>query len=442
MRHGTRRTGWTIGIMLVLTLVVAGVASADGTLTTEFVWVEDLGTMKQVKVYLPEGYDPADTDTRYPVVVFLHGGGVTNCDYPMLIDALNTTIWTGAGDPPDGRVRPMIAVLPDGTSFDYDGMSWWADSPVHGNYQSWITGELIAWIDAEYNTRATSAQRGVFGHSMGGCGAMRAALMHSDVFRGAAAHGGVVDFTTTVNGISPWVLDENGGSGPFSPNAGVWSTVMFSMAAAFSPNLDNDPEPVDLPITDDGTVDPAVWPMWQAADPPHLARSFTATTQPAIYLQVGEDDMLWIDANQAFADSLAALGLEFRHDVHPGDHSSALAERFPHTLAFFDSLFTAGTGVNEPTDTPSPHGFELRPVYPNPWNDHARASVMLARSGALRIDLVNALGQTVATIHDGFTAAGRHPFVLNGHLLPSGTYLLRATLDGRPVGVRKTILLH
>ena len=88
-----RGLGW-LGVLVVIALTVGALATpahADGTVTDHYLWVDDLGTMKQVRVYLPEGYVADDAETRYPVAYFLHGGSTVPASYGMLIDALDAT---------------------------------------------------------------------------------------------------------------------------------------------------------------------------------------------------------------------------------------------------------------------------------------------------------------------------------------------------------------
>jgi hypothetical protein len=47
-------------------------------------------------------------------------------------------------------------------------------------------------------------------------------------------------------------------------------------------------------------------------------------------------------------------------------------------------------------------------------------------SGAVRVSVVDALGRTVATVHDGPLGAGRHRLALPSSLAP-GVYALRVT---------------
>jgi S-formylglutathione hydrolase FrmB len=433
----------TVFLCLLLSLSLIIPAFADGTVTNEFVWINSLGSLKLVKIYMPEGYDPNDTETRYPTVYFLHGGYTTPASYPMFIDALNATIWTGEGDPPEGYIHPVIAVLPDGNFGNYGSMTWWCNSEVNGPYSDYVCFDIVEFMDTTYNTDADVSKRAIMGHSMGGYGALSNALRHSDIFCAAGTHGGVINFTTTINGITQWVLDENGGAGPFSPGAGVWSEVMFSMAAAFSPNLDNEPDPVDLPINNDGSINTEVWPEWVNDDPPTLAQTYTTETQPALYLQVGVDDELWDVVAQACYDSLVAQGLDVLLEFHPGDHNNALEERFPYTFRFFDEIFFADAAAPEHGSmNPVPDEFRMHPVSPNPFNGTARCTLDLPSPGQLELVLFDTLGREVKTVFSGAVSPGNQTFSVNAEELASGIYFLRAELGSSHQEVQKLALLR
>lgn len=433
---------FTVILCTLVSMTLAFPVFADGTVSDEWIWFDSLNSLKLVRIYLPEGYDPGDEETRYPVIYFLHGGYTTPASYPMFIDALDATIWTGEGDPPEGYIHPVIAAMPDGNFGDYGAMTWWCNSEVNGPYSDYVCFDIVEHMDTNFNTSAEVGKRAILGHSMGGYGALSNALRHSEIFCATATHGGVIDFTTTINGITPWVLDENGGAGPYSPNAGVWSEVMFSMAAAFSPNLDNQPDPVDLPIDNEGNIDPAVWPEWVNDDPPTLAQTYTSETQPAIYLQVGVDDELWNDVAEACRDSLLAQGLDVSFDMHPGDHNSALEERFPYSFRFFDDIFFADAAAPEHGYQPVPDDFRLHPVSPNPFNGTARCELDLPSSGQLELVLYDTLGRQVFTVFKGEVSSGSSTFSINGEGLASGIYFLLAEMGSGRQEIQKLALLR
>ena len=123
------------------------------------------GTVK-VSVVLPDRYAADDATTRYPTVYLLHGAGNDHTTYlqPFLLDGVD-------------RWR-FIAVVPDGK------LDWWLDSPVLPKVrrETFVVTELVPWIDAHFNTVPHRSRRAVAGHSMGGQGATRLGMRHTDVF--------------------------------------------------------------------------------------------------------------------------------------------------------------------------------------------------------------------------------------------------------------------
>jgi S-formylglutathione hydrolase FrmB len=49
---------------------------------------------------------------------------------------------------------------------------------VTGQWEDFVSRELVAWVDEHYRTLARSDSRGIAGHSMGGYGAIMLAMKH------------------------------------------------------------------------------------------------------------------------------------------------------------------------------------------------------------------------------------------------------------------------
>jgi len=118
-------------------------------------------------VVLPDAY-AKEPVRRFPVVYMLHGAGGDHRSMPS-----------------DGAIAGLvdrhgfIAVCPDGAR-----TSWWIDSPVDPSmkYETFVSSELPAYVDAHYRTRAEKAGRAIMGGSMGGHGACWNGIRHRDVF--------------------------------------------------------------------------------------------------------------------------------------------------------------------------------------------------------------------------------------------------------------------
>lgn len=73
---------------------------------------------------------------------------------------------------------------------------------------------------------------------------------------------------------------------------------------------------------------------------------------------------------------------------------------------------------------------ELLPVYPNPTGSRTRLGYTLAETGAVRLEVFNALGQRVATLVEEQQPAGRHGVTFDVSELSSGLYVVRLSAGG------------
>ena len=129
-----------------------------------------------VRVILPDNYYQMH---NLSVVYLLHGHSGKYEEW----DA-----WGKASDWVD-RYGIML-VLPDG---GYD--SWYFDSPVDPTYkyETFVTKELIEYVDSHYKTNPTRTARAISGLSMGGHGALYLAFRNQDIYGAAGSTSGGVD---------------------------------------------------------------------------------------------------------------------------------------------------------------------------------------------------------------------------------------------------------
>ncbi|HXB94843.1 MAG TPA: alpha/beta hydrolase family protein [Puia sp.] len=130
-------------------------------------------------VIIPE--NQPDAHARWPVIYLLHGHSGNYAQWPSTAPQLKQ----------QADNLGILFVCPDG---GYD--SWYFDSPVDPSirYETFMTRELIPYIDTHYRTMADRAHRAITGLSMGGHGALYLAIRHKDLFGAAGATSGGVDF--------------------------------------------------------------------------------------------------------------------------------------------------------------------------------------------------------------------------------------------------------
>ena len=129
---------------------------------------------RDVIVYLPPSYEK-DKSRRYPVVYALHGYFIGADQWSHEIH-VPQTIEGGFAQ----GAKEMIVVLPDSKTI-YNG-SFYSSSATVGDFENFIAQDVVAYVDAHYRTLPNRASRGLVGHSMGGYGATRIGMKHSDVF--------------------------------------------------------------------------------------------------------------------------------------------------------------------------------------------------------------------------------------------------------------------
>jgi S-formylglutathione hydrolase FrmB len=133
-------------------------------------------TIKAV-VITPDDYANAQA---LPVVYLLHGYSGKYSDW-----IIKATGFEKAVD-----LYQIIIVCPDG---GYG--SWYWDSPIDPayKYETYVSKELVSWIDGKYKTIKDKKGRAITGLSMGGHGALYLAFKHQDVFGAAGSMSGGVD---------------------------------------------------------------------------------------------------------------------------------------------------------------------------------------------------------------------------------------------------------
>ena len=210
----------------------------------------------------------------HSVVYLLHGAGGSYTYWSDEMDNLDELSSTNG----------VIMVLVDAR-----GNSWYFDSPenVSLRMETYVTQELLPYIDSAYHTHPMAQGRAIMGLSMGGHGALFLALRHQELFGWAGSMAGGVDFSTFTNHWDiPSLL------GPFTKNKKRWMEYTVNYHAL--------------------TLD---------------------SVEVQLMIDCGEDDF-FLEGNNALHDILADRGIEHRYNIYPGGHSASYwTARLPVQLA-------------------------------------------------------------------------------------------------------------
>ena len=190
----------------------------------------------------------------------------------------------------------VIIVCPDGQD------SWYFDSPIDPKmqFETYVSKELVEYIDSHYRTHANRYMRAITGLSMGGHGALFLAFRHPDVFWSCGSMSGNMDITQFPDS---WHIKDRLGN--LAENEQRWRdhAVCNLVDQVKSCPL----KPAQNIIIDDGLND------------------------------------IFIKNNIAFHDQLVEAGIEHDFTVRPGRHSwDYWVNSLDYHMMFFDKAFERG----------------------------------------------------------------------------------------------------
>ncbi len=108
----------------------------------------------------------------------------------------------------------IIIACPDG-----DTASWYFDSPADPamRYETYMSEELVPWVDSAYHTIAAREGRAIAGLSMGGHGAFYLAFRHPEIWGAAGSMSGGLDLRPFPDN---WSLTQR--LGPYATHRDNW----------------------------------------------------------------------------------------------------------------------------------------------------------------------------------------------------------------------------
>ncbi|MCJ7934206.1 MAG: esterase family protein [Chryseobacterium sp.] len=248
-----KKSGFPIVLFILLAQLVWGQKIPEGKVVTTYITAKTLqnrageNPKRRVTVYLPPDYEKSSK--RYPVIYYLHGFFWSDS---LLVssDKMNHIIDRAINLK---KIKPVIMVMPDESTV-FKG-SFYANSKSSGNWSDFTSIELVDCIDKRYRTIAHKDSRGISGHSMGGNGALRNAILHPEVF-------------SSVYALSPGILDaqyfamteidlyKNAKNiteiKDLSKPENARTNIIFAIARAYNGNENTSPFFADLPFSFDG----------------------------------------------------------------------------------------------------------------------------------------------------------------------------------------------
>lgn len=287
---------------------------------------------REVVVVLPPHY-ASHPGKRYPVVYALHGYSIgaeqwlKEIHVPQVVEG---ALAKGA--------KEMIVVFPDSKTVHNGSM--YSSSVTTGDFERFISQDLVRYIDSSYRTVADRRSRGLVGHSMGGYGATRIGMKHADVFGALYLMSPCCLSAREGFGMDAAALAQVAGLRSPAESEGLpfGLRAQLAVGAAWSPNPKKPPLYLDLPEGDAAQRN-VVLAKWAANAPLAFVDQYIGDLKryAAIAMDVGDQDRLKTDT-ETLHKILESYGIANSFTIYPGTHTSHVAFRFQdHVLPFFSA---------------------------------------------------------------------------------------------------------
>ena len=455
-------------MLLIITVLSSAAIAGESSLTKVIIPAPSLSNNlidtaleQKIAVYLPPSYD--DSDTQYPVLYFLcgFGGEITNWMTGFyqgfsLDRSMDTLI-------EDGVVDEMIVVIISGKNIF--GGSFYVNSPVTGNWDDFVTRDIVGYLDDNYRTIPIADSRGIAGFSMGGYGALNLGMLHPDVF-------------SSVYAMSPGLFDQEGLANcqifssekrintfidkqeyfsTFDSEQGLiklksYMNVLnsnydgntpftYAYGAAFSAEVDLDVPYIKYPYSlasEELVIDETYWNNFEGGfggvDNEIELYKENLLSLNGLVVDYGTSDFYrWIPEGCVyFAERLENANIPHELKTYAGNHGDKNRERMEdHVLPFFSGKLNRSYNVGvEDTDRTDIRDFRLDSNSPNPFNPATVIPFRLNAAGEVRVAVYDTTGRLVETLASGHRQAGNHSVNFDGSGKASGIYFCRMAFNG------------
>lgn len=285
-----------IGIIAFACIQFKGLGQVD----TLSVFSKAMNKNLKAAVVTPQNYE--SSGKAYPTVYVLHGAWGSFSDWHKKITE------------PDLLLRlatqyEVILVTPGVAPF-----SFYYDSPLMDSvrYETYLTKELIPYIDLHYRTIPQKEARAITGLSMGGHGAMMLSAKNPELFIAAGSMSGVMNIDARM-----WKIDEKSKNQRFKDQGDMLGSINYD--APFSP------------YTAVGLVDRM------------------KENGIALIIDCGVEDFL-IETNRQIHQLLLANGTPHEYIEKPGAHTwEYWTEALPVHFLFIDKVFKKSLATSNNT---------------------------------------------------------------------------------------------
>lgn len=256
--------------------------------------------VRDLFVYLPPDYDESKSyPSVYLLAAFTGRGKMMLNDKPFapnMAERLDRLIG-------EGRIRPMIVVMPD--CFTHYGGSQYVNSSATGDYEDYLTREIVPFVDENFPTVKDRNSRAVTGASSGGYGALVLSMRHPEIFGLCASLSGDCYFEISmlpdfgkafraIRGNPQAVLERMWNEEAPKGKNDFDALNIIGMSACYSPRGAEFDLPFDLQT---GEIRQEIWAKWLENDPVRLVEKYAENLKSLklLFIQAGTRDEFNLD---------------------------------------------------------------------------------------------------------------------------------------------------
>ena len=292
---------------------------------------------RRIAVFVP---DQITNGIPLPVIYWLPGYGSSSEKFIQNAEAYKAFTQKLANE-----TTPVIFVVVD--CRNRWGGSQYLNSPAQGNYADYVCDDIVSQVESRYQVPEKPPRRIIAGHSSGGFGALRLAMLHPRLFDGVIALSPDSDFqnshlplvkrpgVTNVSLAQVNLYMEPEMKSPRPANGDL--TYALGLSAAYAPVGRKHPGQFEWLYDAQGSFREKVWQRWLDNDPLAIVQRDKNAFHPnqSVYLEGAAADQYGanIGARKIY-DVLVQRPGRCTFYEPPGKHSDHLNDRVQRAIAW------------------------------------------------------------------------------------------------------------
>jgi S-formylglutathione hydrolase len=290
---------------------------------------------REVCIYLPPSYH-LKVIKHYPVVYLIHGFGGTAEGWfsdDLALHQISDQLINSAD------INEMIIVVPEnGTT---QTCSAYLDSPIQGNWQTFICQDLVSAIEAKYRCKQGWQNRAIVGHSSGGDAVLKTLFLSPNIFKHGFAMSAPSIGMSSVNARYDTYKEnltslQQANNGEISTaSLSVWAHTVLSCLQISFPDENNAPLYCKFPLNEDD------WKVLERGTHSALYQAYKVNlTNINLALDVGLKEN-FLEQTRGFVGQMQDDGFPVKLYEFDGGHVDHMAKSMPYVLTYISDCFSA-----------------------------------------------------------------------------------------------------